>query len=577
MNFSLFDFLKVIGSLGLFIYGMKVMSEAIQKVAGNRMRQVLGAMTSNRFFGVFTGLVITTLVQSSSATTVLVVSFVNAGLISLVESISVIMGANIGTTVTAWLVSLLELGRFSISTLCLPIIAIGFPMMFVAREKVRLWGEVFVGFALLFLGLAFMKEIVPDLSSNPEVLSFLSESDYSSRTLFGKFLLSLGFVLVGIVVTVIVQSSSAAMALTLVMCSEGWISFPLAAALVLGENIGTTITANLAAIVGNVHAKRAARAHLIFNVLGVGWALLILPVFLQVIAYFSELTTGANPFVEFKGIPVALALFHTVFNIFNVLLLVGFIPFIARLSTWMVSSKKEEDEEFSLDYIGSGLMETPELSIIEARKELIKFADLMRRAFKYIPLLVTEMDEKKLQQYTDQLNKYEDIGDRMEIEISDYLSQASKGELSSDASNTVRSMLNVANYLERIGDIYLEVSRNLTNRKKKKAYFTQEMRDNVLKYATKVSRSLDIMVKNIEFPEVRVNHIEAQAIEDELNEYYLQLREDYIKKLEKGKFRLESGIYYSDLLAEMERIGDHAASISLSLVKQDDADAIVPE
>ncbi len=570
MSFGLFDFLKVIGSLGLFIYGMKVMSEAIQKVAGNKMRQVLGAMTSNRFFGIFSGLLITTLVQSSSATTVLVVSFVNAGLITLAESIGVIMGANVGTTVTAWLVSLLELGSFSISLLCLPIIAFGFPMMFFSREKVRLWGEVLIGFALLFLGLSFMKEIVPDFSSNPEVLSFLSESNYSDRSLLGKYILSLGFVIVGIVITVIVQSSSAAMALTLVMCNQGWISFPLAAALVLGENIGTTVTANLAALVGNVHAKRAARSHLIFNVMGVGWALLILPVFLKLIAYLSELVTGANPFDEFTGIPIALALFHTIFNIVNVLLLVSFIPLIARIAIWMVPSKKTEDEEFSLDYIGSGLMETPELSIVEARKELIKFADLMRRAFKYIPLLVTEMDEKKLQQYTDQLRKYEDIGDRMEIEISDYLSKASKGELSSDASNTVRSMLNIANYLERIGDIYLEVSRNLTNRKRKKAYFTQEMRDNILKYATKVSLSLDMMVKNIESPENKINHIEANALEDELNEYYQQLREDYIKKLEKGKFRLESGIYYSDLLAEMERIGDHAASISQSLTRYDD-------
>ncbi|MEQ9263059.1 MAG: Na/Pi cotransporter family protein [Owenweeksia sp.] len=561
MSFGIFDFLTLIGALGLFIYGMKVMSEAIQKVAGSKLREILGAMTSNRFFGIFTGLLITSLVQSSSATTVMVVSFVNAGLLSLVESIGVIMGANIGTTVTAWLISMLGLGKFSVSALCLPMIGVGFPMMFAGREKIKLWGEVIIGFAILFLGLAFMKDSVPDLRSNPEVLEFLSGLTYDEKGWVGKFFISLIFVGIGTLLTIIVQSSSAAMALTLVMCNEGWISFPLAASIVLGENIGTTITANLAALIANVHAKRAARAHFIFNVFGVLWMLLLLPFFLDAIASLTESVFGASPYESASSIPKALALFHTSFNILNVLLMVGFVGFIARIVIRMVPSKGE-DEVFSLDYIGSGLMATPELSIIEARKELAKFAGIMRRAYKYVPKLVTEMEEKKFNHYIEKLENYEDISDRMEIEISTYLTKASSGDLSSEGSARVRSMLSVANYLERIGDIYLEISRNLHVRKKKKAYFTQEIRDRVLKLSELVAKSMDVMVNNLEVNENKMNFKEAERLENEVNKLYRELREEYIKKVEKGKFRLDSGMYYSDLISEMERIADHVVSIS---------------
>ena len=283
MSFNLLDLLTLIGALGLFIYGMKVMSDAIQKVAGTKLREILGAMTSNKYFGVFTGMLITVLVQSSSATTVMVVSFVNAGLITLVESIGVIMGANIGTTVTGWLISELGLGKFSISALCLPIVAVAFPMMFAKKELTKQWGEVLLGFAILFLGLSFMKDSVAGLQENTDALSWVQNISYYDKGYLGKFGISLLFVLIGTLLTIVVQSSSAAMALTLVMCNEGWIPFPLAAAIILGENIGTTITANLAALIANVHAKRAARAHIIFNVFGVIWMLLGFPVWLQLI------------------------------------------------------------------------------------------------------------------------------------------------------------------------------------------------------------------------------------------------------------------------------------------------------
>lgn len=567
MDFGIIDFLSLIGALGLFIFGMKVMSDSIQKVAGHKLREILEAMTSNRILGVATGLLITTLVQSSSATTVMVVSFVNAGLITLIESIGVIMGANVGTTVTGWLISQLGLGKFSISAACLPIIAVGFPMMFSSREKLKLWGEVLVGFAILFLGLDFMKGAVEGLQ-NEEILGFIKNINYEGQSYFTQFFTVLLFVGIGTILTIVVQSSSAAMALTLVMTSQGWISFPLAAAIILGENIGTTITANLAALVGNVYAKRAARAHFIFNVFGVVWVVLLFPFFLKGIGYLSETFFGTDPYVEASGIPNALALFHTTFNVLNLLILIGFVNFIARLVTRMVPSRGFEDEVFSLEYIGSGLMETAELSIIEARKELIRSAEIVKKAYQYIPLLVTEMDEKKLKFYNEQIAKFEDMTDRMELEISSYLSRASEGELSTEATLRVRGMLSVANHVERIGDIYLEISRNLAVRKKKKAYFTQEMRDRIMSLSEKVEESLNKMVQNLEANDKDIDFSGAEKLEFEIDTAYKKLRKEYIKKVEAGKFQVRSGVYYSDLISEMERIGDHALSVTESLKRE---------
>lgn len=574
MDFGIVDFLTLIGALGLFIFGMKVMSDSIQKVAGTKLREILEAMTSNRFFGVLTGLLITTMVQSSSATTVMVVSFVNAGLITLIESIGVIMGANIGTTVTGWLISYLGLGKFSIASAALPIIAVGFPMMFSSREKLKLWGEVLVGFAILFLGLNFMKEAVAGLQ-NQEMLGFIKDIDYVGSGYFMKFLIVIGFVFIGTLLTIIVQSSSAAMALTLVMTSEGWIPFELAAAIIMGENIGTTITANLAALIGNVHAKRAARAHFIFNVFGVLWMLLLFPFFLKGVAAANMYFFQEDPFMQASAIPKALALFHTAFNILNVLLLVGFVGFIAKVVIKMVPSRGMEDEVFSLDYIGGGMMETPELSILEASKELVREGEIVKRAYKLIPLLVTEMDEKKLKLYHEQIEKYEDITDRMELEISNYLSKASRGELSTEAAARVRSMLSVANHLERIGDIYLEISRNLNLRKKKKAYFTQEMRDRIMSFSEMIQKALDLMVKNLKASEKDVQFLEAEQLELDIDAHYVKLRKEYLKKVESGKFQIRSGVFYSDLIAEMERIGDHTLSVTESLKK--DGELIVEE
>ena len=572
MKFDLIDLLSLIGALGLFIYGMKVMSDAIQKVAGVKLRQILEVMTSKRILGLFTGLLITGLVQSSSATTVMVVSFANAGLITLVESIGVIMGANIGTTITGWIISELGLGRLSMSILSLPILAIGFPLMFSGKDRLKIWGEVFVGFALLFLGLSFMQDSVSGLR-NEELLSWIQGFSYTDRPYILQVPIIVLFVMIGVLLTIMVQSSSAAMALTLVMTYQGWITFPLAAAIILGENIGTTITANLAAIVGNVHAKRAARAHFLFNLLGVGWMLLVFPWFLKATSSILIFFGGVDPFNQIDGIPRALALFHTLFNVVNVIVLIGFARRIALLAMWITPSRSRKDEQYSLDYLGTGLLETSELSIVEARRELVKFAEIVKRAFRYIPMLVTEMDEKKLNNYNRQLLKYEDVTDQMELEITSYLSHASRSELSLDASQSVRSMINIANYLERIGDIYVEISRSLKNRKRQKAYFTQEMRDKIIGLSELVSKALDQMTINIATPERLANITIAEKIEDQIDEVYAELREDYISKLENGKFKMRSGMYYDDLLSELERIGDYAYMVSGALRKERPAQA----
>lgn len=565
MSISIIHILTLIGAVGLFIYGMKVMSEAIQKLAGARFRKVLSAMTATRFYGVLSGFGITAVLQSSSATTVMMISFVNAGLISLVESIPLIMGANLGTTITAWLVSILGIGRFSITALSLPLIAFSLPLLFFARERGRHYGEALLGFAIILLGLSFMREAIPPIESSQSLLEFMARFDYIGDSYWQSLGASLVFVVIGVIAAGLLQTSSAATALTLVLVSGGWISFPLGAAIVLGENIGTTISTNLAAVVANVHAKRAARFHLLFNLIGALWLLAIFPFFLDFIVFLSLWLFGDSPIDNPAMMPLGLSLFHTSFNLINLLLLIGFVPALARLSEKLVTARSDEEEIYSLEYISRGLMATPELSIMEARKELVKFSELIRKSYKYIPLLITEMEEKRLRRYVQRLEKYEDISDRMEIEISNYLGNINQSNLSLESTRRVRAMLQVANYLERIGDIYLEVSRSLSSRKEQKAYFTPEMRTKVIQFSGIVSRQLDLMVRSIE-PQAREDNLGAsKELHREMETHYAALKKEYLEKIENGKIRIQSGVYYSDLLAEMERIADHAYSIATAL------------
>lgn len=561
MEFTLFDALKLVGALGFFIYGMKVMSEGIQKVAGSKMRNILGAMASNRFFGVFTGFLITCLLQSSSATTVMIVSFVNAGLLTLVQSVGVIMGANIGTTITAWLISIFGF-KVKIASVALPIIAIGFPLMFSNKGNLRAWSEVLIGFALLFLGLNALKNSVPDLRNSPEILEFLSS--YADMGMMSLLM----FIFVGTVLTIIVQSSSAAMALTLVMCNEGWIPFEMAAAMVLGENIGTTITANLAALIGNVHAKRSARAHFIFNIFGVVWMFFSFRLFLRGIDFSMLYFYDVSPFdrEQYHSIPIALSIFHTSFNIINVALLVGFVPLIAKIAEKMVRPKGDVDEETHLEYIGTGILATPELSILEAKKEIAKFGNITKKIFGFTIELSREKDGKNFADLLRKIAKYEDITDKMEIEIANYLAKVSQGELSESSSLRIRGMLSMINDFERIGDICYQMSKSLERQDNQKVSFTSDLTDNLGNIFNTVDDALVNMLKNLNKKYGQASMKIAETLEDEINKLRDQLRSQHLKSIEKGEYNFETGMIYNDLFSSCEKLGDHIFNVNEAIV-----------
>ena len=567
MKFGLIDLLNLLGALAFFIYGMKVMSEAIQRVAGSKMRQILRSMTSNRVKGVLTGFIITGLVQSSSATTVLVVSFVNAGLLSLVESIGVIMGANIGTTITAWLISIIGF-KVKIDAYALVIIAFAFPLLFVSRDKIKTWGEVFIGFALLFMGLAYLKDAVPDLKSNPELLAFLSE--YSNL----GFLSTLLFVAIGTIITVVVQSSSAAMALTLVMANNGWIPFELAAAMVLGENIGTTITANLAAIVGNVHAKRAAFAHFIFNVFGVIWIVILMDPFIAIISSYMEYQTGASPATNPGSIPVALSVFHTAFNVINTLLLVWFVKFIAQIVTKSIKPKGDDADEFKLEYINRGLLNTAELSLEEAQKETASFGKVIKKMSKVLNDLLDEPKMKKQKKLFKKMRKLEDATDHLEEEITKYLAYISDGSLSSDSSNRVVSILSIVNDMERIGDVFYQMSRDFETKREesKKASFNKKQSSNLVEMYQLMDKAIDVMVANLESNYKAVSIDEALEHERAIDTMRNKLRREHTKQMQSKDFDIRMGALYQDLFQAMEKVGDHVINVTESITGESERD-----
>ena len=555
MNYGLLDFLTLVGSLGLFLFGMKMMSESLQKVAGDKMRNILAAMTSNRFKGILTGMLVTMVVQSSSATTVMVVSFVNAGLLNLVQSIGVIMGANIGTTFTAWLISLLGF-KFQISALALPLIGLSFPLLFSKNKKRQSWGELVIGFSLLFMGLDFLKSSVPNIGENPEILSFLS-----SYTNLGMGSVAI-FIVIGTLLTVVIQSSSATMALTLVMCNQGWISYELAAAMVLGENIGTTITANIAAAVANVSAKRAARAHLIFNIFGVIWMFFIFKWYIGTIASTLIDMGAINPFENPEGVPIALSVFHSSFNLINTFLLVWFTPQIVKVVTKLIPTKEMEEEEFRLKHIGIGIMSTAELSLLQAKKEIIIYSKRTTKMFGFVRELFKETNDKNFQQIFERIAKYEDISDRVEVEIATYLNKVSSHDLSEESSKRLQAMFKIISDIESISDCNYNLARTFRRKKEANIWFNQEVRDNLNKMFDLVEESLQIMNANLEVGYTGINLGPAYEIEERINQYRNGLKEEHIKNVEGNKYKYQAGVIYNDLFSEAEKLADYAINVS---------------
>jgi phosphate:Na+ symporter len=550
--------LEIVGALGLFLFGMKSMSDGLQKLAGDKMRTILSKMTSNRFSGVLTGLGVTTLIQSSSATTVMVVSFVNAGLLTLTGAIAVIMGANIGTTVTAWIISLLGF-KFSISMIIFPVIAIATPFMFIKGKEAL--GEFLIGFALLFMGLEALQAGVPDFKQ-PEyapVLEFIaSMSDYG-------YLSYLLFVLIGTILTVVIQSSSAMMAVTLVMCAQGLIGFEVAAALVLGENIGTTITANISALMANSTAKRAALAHLVFNVIGVTWILILFKPFLYLISQLVLSIEGINPMLDAAAVPVALSCFHSFFNITNTLILVWFIPAIEKIVNKLIPSN--EEEEFRLKFIPSGFMSAGELSIEPAKKEIEAFSKRVVRMYDFIPELFELNDDKKFEQLMSRTHKYEEITDRMEVEIANYLTKVSENGMSLGASQEISAMLRIVDNLESIGDSCYQLSLTIDSKRKQNIAYSQEMNEKLQKMFSLVKEAVLEMNNNLSDNYHNVTIDKAKELEHQINEYRDQLRAEHTEAVKQNEYSYQTGISYSTMYAQCEKLADFAINVTEAIDK----------
>lgn len=560
MTYSFFDFLQLIGSLGIFIYGMKIFSEGLQKIAGSKLRNILKGMTSNRVTGIATGFAATTVTQSSTTTTVMAVSFVNAGLLTFMESTGVIMGANIGTTVTAWMVSIFGF-RFQITPIAVSLIGIFFPFLFVRNNKLKHIAEAMIGFGILFIGLEFIKNAVPDIQENPEILAFLDRfTEYG----FGSILT---FVLVGTLLTLVTQSSSASTTITLVMLAQGWINFPIAAAMILGENIGTTVTANIAAIIGNVHAKRAARFHFFFNVIGVLWMLALMPVFLKFVDYMVIHFTPAqlsvlddSPEARINA-TLGLSLFHTTFNVVNVLLLFGFVPLLVKLVSWLQPSRGGEDEQKRLTYISGGLMPTAELSIAEAYKEVELLARLTDK-ISYSTYGLFFKDKDKRQGFMEKIKKREEITDKIELEIAQYLTNVSEFNLSKTSSRRVRSMLRMTNDLERIADLYYQVSRTFERMESEDLTLPESAMDEIKDMMMLIQDALQIMRSNMagEYGDVNMN--EVILMEKKIDSLRDELRQSHYLRLERGDYTPKAGIYYLDFVNRLEKIGDHIFNVN---------------
>lgn len=555
---NIWIFLKIIGSLGLLIYGMKAMSDALQKMAGSQLRHILGTMTKNRFTGMLTGMFVTCSVQSSSATTVMTVSFVNAGLLTLAQAISVIMGANIGTTLTAWIMSL----GFSVDLTAVVYPAFFIGIILIYSKSRRVFGDFLFGIAFLFFSLVLLsaagKEL--DLEHNPAAIEFFSSFDTSSH------LTIIIFLLIGTVITCIVQSSAAVMAITILLCSTGVLPIYLGIALVMGENIGTTATANLAALGANSQARRAALAHLVFNVIGVIWVMCVFYPFVDFVCslvdYDPTNTTYTTKELA-KKLPVILAMFHTCFNVTNTGVLIWFIPQIEKLVCKLIKNKqKEEEEDFRLRFISGGIMETPELSVFEAQKEIQSFAERIQRMFGMVRELLEEKDETAFNKLYTRIEKYEGISDNMEIEIAQYLDNVSDAHLSDETKAKIRSMLREISEIESIGDSCYNMARTISRKVQgKQEHFTEKQYEHMHQMFELTNDALTQM--NVLFSGRKDNFDVNRSfnIENEINNYRNQLKSQNIRDVNNHAYTYGIGTIYMDIINECEKLGDYVVNV----------------
>lgn len=546
-------FLKIIGSLALLIYGMKVMSEALQKMAGSQLRHILGAMTTNRFTGMLTGMFITCAVQSSSATTVMTVSFVNAGLLTLAQAISVILGANIGTTLTAWIMSL----GFSVNLIdfVFPAFIVGLVLIYTRRH--RYIGDFLFGIAFMFFSLVLLSQAGNELQldNNPELVEFFKSFDT------GSYLTIIAFLLIGTVITCIVQSSAAVMAITILLCSTGVLPIYLGIALVMGENIGTTVTANLAALGANTQARRAALAHLMFNVFGVIWVLVFFYPFVNMVCSIVDYDPTAGNAAPQK-LSIVLAMFHTMFNVCNTFILIWFIPQMEKVVCKMIKpSRRDEDEDFRLRFISSGIMQTPELSVLEARKEITSFAERIQRMFSMVRDLLETNNDADFAKLFARIEKYETISDNMEIEIAKYLDSVSNAHLSDDTKAKIRAMLREISEIESIGDSCYNIARTINRKIKGKEDFTEEQYQHLHQMFSLTNDSLTQMNVIVSGRKDNLDVNRSFNIENEINNYRTQLKSQNINDVNDHKYTYAIGTMYMDIISECEKLADYVVNV----------------
>jgi phosphate:Na+ symporter len=557
MDYGLYEILKLVGSLCLFLFGMKTMSESIQMLAGARLRSFIGAMTSNPVMGIFTGLTVTAIIQSSSAVTVMMVSFVNAGLMTLAQAVGIIMGANIGTTITAWVITVLGF-EMELAELALPIIGLSFPLMMMAKERFKLIGSLMLGFALLFLGLEMLKDSVPDLSKFPEYFDWLER--FSGYGFFSV----LKLIGLGALIVAVIQSSSAGMALILVFSYNGWIGFGEAAALVLGFDLGTTLTANLAALMGNRQAKRAAFAHTLFNLVGIIAVLLVFKTMIGLITQAMINMGMESPYTNPTNVPIGLSIFHTTFNIFNTLVVIGFVkPFVAVIEK-IIPIHSVKSERPHLEYFNSGFLQAAELSVIQARKETLKFAELSHRMFNFIPAMIIETDKKEFEEIRERVSKYEEITDRVEVEITTFLSAISKKQLSDHSMEELRRIRLTCSEIEKIGDICFKMSTVLAKKREEKVYFTPAQRSELFEMFKLTNDAFEHVLESLSKGEnfSKQNLARATELELRINAFRDAASDAVIEEIEKGTVHVKSAFYFNKLITSSEKIGDNLHNIA---------------
>ena len=550
----IYQILMILGSLGLFLFGMKLMSESLQKVAGGKINTIISAMTSNRFKAVLSGFTVTALIQASSATTVMLVSFVNAGLITLSDSIAVTMGANIGTTIKIWFITLLGL-KFSISQILLPIIGLSLPFVFSKNSTKRSWGEFFLGFALLFLGIDFIIQLLPDFQHNETLITFIN-------SLNGKAYLSvILFVVFGLIITMIIQSSSATITLTLILSANGVISYEMAAAMVLGENIGTTITANIAAIIANKSAKKAAFAHTLFNVLGVALTLILFYPFVNLIDIIVTQIWNESPYLNLRFIPVALCFVHTLFNLINTLIWINFIPLMEKVLNLIFTESKKK-EKFKLKNINTGLLSTSELSMKMVKKEVADYASKSRRIVNYIPNLLIEKDEIAYNELIAKIRRQKEKSEKKSHEIRGFLVSLSEREISIKASNEISEIYKILDNIELIINVAFQMSKIIEDKNSRKLWFTQSLRDQLTLIFELTEESLSNMIVNLNVDYHTVSIDYSLEIEQKIN----KLREQFIEKNNQDilmkEYTYQAGAVYINMLASYEKIADLAFNVN---------------